>query len=328
MRFPTASPIDLVRFAGLFAILLLVSCGPSEPDGVYQGYIEGEYVYVASPEGGALRELAVSRGDQVEKGQALFALDPEPEASTVEEAARQLAKAEALLADAKKGRRPSEIEALEAQKTGAETELKLAELTLKRREELVDARIGAIAEEELEQTRSKVAGLRAQAEKLAADLKTAKLGSRENQIEASAADVSAAQAAKERADWALAQKKQAAPADSAVHDTLYRPGEWVGPGKPVVVLLPPDNIKVRFFVPQADLEILPPGREVGVTFDGAPHPFTARVNYVSTQAEFTPPVIYSEATRKKLVFMIEAVFPPEDAARLRPGQPVSVTPQP
>ena len=325
MRFSSVCLAPLVRLFGFSAAAILISCGPSEVPGVYQGYIEAEYVYIASPHGGALQELAVSRGDQIEKGQALFTLDPDPEASAFEEAEERLAKAEALLADARKGLRPSEIESLEVQKRGTEIELELAEISEKRREDLVEAKLGAISKEDLDQTRSKVAALRAQAEKLAADLKTARLGSREDQVQAATAEVHAAQAAKEKAVWALAQKKQVAPADGAVHDTLYRPGEWVAPGKPVVVLLPPENIKVRFFVPQAELGKMRPGREVRADFDGAPRPFTASINYISTKAEFTPPVIYSEAAREKLVFMIEAVFPPESAAELRPGQPVNVT---
>jgi HlyD family secretion protein len=109
-----------------------------------------------------------------------------------------------------------------------------------------------------------------------------------------------------------------------VQDTLYRAGEWVATGNPVVELLPPANIKVRFFVPQAALPRIKPGQTVSVTFDGGPHAYSATVNFISTQAEFTPPVIYSRENRSKLVFMIEAKFSPADAADLRPGQPVDV----
>jgi HlyD family secretion protein len=110
-----------------------------------------------------------------------------------------------------------------------------------------------------------------------------------------------------------------------VHDTLYRQGEFVAAGNPVVVLLPPANLKVRFFVPQEKLAQVKIGGTVSVKCDGAAHAFSATVNYIATQAEYTPPVIFSRETRANLVFMIEAKFSATDAADLRPGQPVDVT---
>ena len=105
---------------------------------------------------------------------------------------------------------------------------------------------------------------------------------------------------------------------------LYRQGEYVAAGNPVVVLLPPANLKVRFFVPETALPRIKTGQTVSVTFDGRRSIYSATVNYISTQAEFTPPVIYNRENRAKLVFMIEAKFSPADAADLRPGQPVDV----
>jgi HlyD family secretion protein len=110
-----------------------------------------------------------------------------------------------------------------------------------------------------------------------------------------------------------------------VHDTLYRQGEFVAAGNPVVVLLPPENLKVRFFVPQEKLAQIKTGATVSVQADGAARAVSATVNYISTQAEYTPPVIFSRETRANLVFMIEAKFAAADAAELRPGQPVDVT---
>jgi HlyD family secretion protein len=91
-----------------------------------------------------------------------------------------------------------------------------------------------------------------------------------------------------------------------------------------VVLLPPENLKVRFFVPQAMLPKIKAGETVNVGFDGAAKNYSATVNYISTQAEFTPPVIYNRENRAKLVYMIEAKFSLADAAEVRPGQPVDV----
>jgi HlyD family secretion protein len=159
---------------------------------------------------------------------------------------------------------------------------------------------------------------------LKADLETARLGGRADEIKAAEAEVGAARASLERAQWALRQKRQVAPANAWVQDTLYREGEFVGAASPVVSLLPPANIKVRFFVPEGQLATIQPGRTVEVSLDGRPGPLRAVVNYVSPQAEFTPPVIYSKESRAKLVFMVEAVFGPGESRELRPGQPAEV----
>jgi HlyD family secretion protein len=96
-------------------------------------------------------------------------------------------------------------------------------------------------------------------------------------------------------------------------------GEFVAAGNPVVVLLPPENLKVRFFVPQEILPKIKTGETVSVSFDGAAKNYSATINYISTQVEFTPPVIYNRENRAKLVFMIEAKFSPADAADFAPA---------
>ncbi len=262
--------IFIVTFSFALAALFAAGCSPNS-SGVFQGYIEGEYVYVASPLGGALTNLAVARGDEVKTGQMLFELERGSEAAAVQQAEKNLAQAKASLA--------------------------LSEAEFARRQQLRNDQ-GVISAEELDQTRA--------------------------QRDADLAQVESQTAALDKARWSFDQKQQFAPTNALVQDTLYRAGEWVASGNPVVELLPPANIKVRFFVPQAVLPQIKPGQTVSVTFDGGPHPYSATVNYISTQAEFTPPVIYSRENRSKLVFMIEAKFSPADATDLRPGQPVDV----
>jgi HlyD family secretion protein len=311
----------LFCMAALAAALGLAGCG-SAPIGVYQGYIEGEYVYVAAPLAGTLSRLAVSRGQEVAGGQPLFELEREAEAAAEGDARHRLDQARARLANLTKGRRPSEIASIEAQLKRAEATLKLSELELERRVRLDQNKV--ISAAELDLARSRREADQAQVASLAADLETARLGAREDEVKAAEAEVAAAQAALTRAQWAVSQKSQSAPTNAWVHDTLYRQGEFVAAGSPVVSLLPPTNLKVRFFVPQAQLSGLQPGRSVWVTMDGPLPALSARISYISTQAEFTPPVIYSQETRAKLVFMIEAVFAPGDAPKLKPGQPAEV----
>ena len=305
----------------LAGLVLLAGCGRG-PTGRFQGYIEGEFVYVGAPLGGTLATLAVSRGAEVTAGQVLFELEHEAEAADLRAAAQRVTQARARLADLEKGRRPSELASLEAQVQRAQASLALSTLELRRREQLRESNV--IAPEELDAAKSLRDADLAQVAQLEADLATARLGGRDDEIAAARADVEAAQAVQVRAQWAVAQKRQAAPTNAVVQDTLYRPGEFVPAGNPVVALLPPTNVRVRFFVPQAELVSVRPGRGVLVSLDGYTNAIPATVNYVSPQAEFTPPVIYSQENRAKFVFMVEATFRPGDASVLRPGQPADV----
>ena len=313
----SATRLAMVLAAGWLA----AGCSPTSPN-QFQGYIEGEYVYVASPLGGALTNLAVARGDTVKAGQLLFELERQSEAAAMAEARRNQAQTQAQLADMNKGKRPTEIDSLAAQLDRAQADLKLSAAQLHRREELGSSEV--ISKEELDQARAQRDADLAQVSQLTADLATARLGGRDDAVRAEQAAVEAQQAALDKARWSFDQKQQFAPAAGTIHDTLYRQGEYVAAGNPVVVLLPPENLKVRFFVPQAELPHVRTGATVAVRPDGAAQPISATINYISTDAEYTPPVIFSRETRANLVFMIEARFAPADAANLRPGQPVDV----
>jgi HlyD family secretion protein len=305
----------------LILLVGLMGCNRPERQQV-QGYVEGEFVYVAAPLGGALSYLYVQRGAQVKAGDPLFTLDNAPEQAARDEAERRLTQARAMLEDAKKGKRPSEMEALEAQLRQARAALAYSEKELAREERLSPR--GAAAAGDLDRARSLNDQDRQRVLQLEADLATAKLGARPDQIAAAEADVRAREAALARADWDLGQKRQAAPQTGLVYDTLFRVGEWVAAGRPVVALLPPQSIKVRAFVPETQVGALQVGDQARVTVDGVPEPFIGKVSYISPRAEYTPPVIYSRESRSKLVFLIEVRFDPETAAKLHPGQPVDV----
>lgn len=302
---------------------LIALAGCERPSGSsVQGYVEGEYLYVAAPAGGTLTSLSVDRGTEVKEGAPLFTLDETAESAARDEAYRRVAQARANLTDLTKGRRPSEIASLEAQlklakSAAAQSEREYARLQL----------IGpsaATTKEDLERARATRDQDQHRVAQLQADLETARLGAREDQIRAAEATVRAQEATLARAEWDLSQRRQAAPKAGLVFDVLFRPGEWVPAGRPVVALLPPDYVKVRAFVPQARVGSLRVGGKARVMVDGVAEPFAGTVTFVSPKAEFTPPVIYSRESRDKLVFMVEIRFASEAAARLHPGQPVDV----
>ena len=315
----------LLRAALLLVAVWLPGCNPPPTDRL-QGYVEGEFVYVAAPLAGQLVTLAVERGTLVQAGDPLFSLDSISETAARDEAARRLAQAQANLADAKKGKRPTEIESVQAQLAQARAALVFSGQEVARIEGLRNT--GAVSQQDFDRSRSNRDQDIQRVAQLEADLKTAQLGLRVDLVAAAEAEVQARQAALAQAQWNLSQKQQNAPQAALVFDTLYRQGEWVAAGRPVVALLPPENIKVRAFVPEARVGAIHVGDAVNVAVDGVAAPFAGKVHFISPRAEYTPPVIYSQESRDKLVFMIEIVFDPKTAAGLHPGQPVDVVLKP
>lgn len=306
---------------GSLLLLFGASCDRSKSDRL-QGYFEGEYVYVASPFAGQLQKLSVARGGQTVSGAPLFELEHAAEQAAYDEASRRLSQAKATLDDLQKGKRPTEIDAIRAQLGEAQAAFDFSSKEFDRKEKLLKNQV--ISPSDLDQARSLYHQDERRVAELQAELETASLGARSGQIAAAEQEVRALEAALAGAEWNLSQKKQAAPKAGLVFDTLYQEGEWVPAGHPVVSLLPPENMKLRMFVPEERLASIHPGEVVRVYVDGSAKPLVGSVSYVSPQVEYTPPVIYSRENRAKLVFLVEARFPPEIAATLHPGQPVDV----
>ncbi|NKF22543.1 HlyD family secretion protein [Solimonas marina] len=307
--------------AGLLIVALLGGCHAA--DSTYQGYVEAEFVDVASSQAGRLETLSVRRGDQVPAQAPLFALDAQPERAQQQQAAQQLAAAQAQLADLQTGKRPPEVAAVRAQLAEAQATARNAATLRARDEALIGS--GAISQAQFDASRAADDESAARVRQLQNELTVASLPGRAQQLAALSAQVEAARAALDQANWRLSEKTMSALRAGRVYDTLYRAGEWVAAGSPVVRLLPADHIKIRFFVPESVVGALHAGQTVTLHCDGCAKPVAATIRYVSSQAEYTPPVIYSNETRAKLVFMVEAWPAPADAAALHPGQPVSVT---
>ncbi|BAN25827.1 HlyD family secretion protein [Caballeronia insecticola] len=313
------------RLSGLPIYLLfaaaLAACSHQDRDD-FQGYVEGEFVYLGSSQSGKLTELSVARGQTLKAGAGTFTLESADETAALDQAKRQLAAAQSQLDDILTGKRAPEVASVRAQLTQARANARKAALQLSRDE--AQFSVGGIARGQLDDSRANADAANAQVRDLSEQVEVARLPGRPQQIAAQRAQVAAAQAFVAQAQWKLDQKRVAAPADGLVYDTLYRVGEWVQAGSPVVQMLPPQNVKVRFFVPESDVGRLAAGRAVSIHCDGCAADIPAKITYVSNQAEYTPPVIYSNENRAKLVFMIEAHPQASDAMKLHPGQPVAV----
>jgi len=303
-------------------MLVLAGCGNND-SAFYQGYVEGDYVYVASSEAGRLDTLAVRRGQQVDAASPLYTLDATKETAARDQARADLAAARAQLEDIATGKRPPEVDVSLAQLAQAQAASRRSAAQLQR--DNAQFRIGGISKSQLDDSREQAQSDAARVRELAAQVEVTRLPGRDEQRRAQAAQVEAANASLAQAEWTLGQKQLAAPAAGRVFDTMYRVGEWVPAGSPVVSLLPPGNIKVRFFVPETVVGSLKIGQQALLRCDSCGDPIPVRIDYVSDQAEYTPPVIYSRESRSKLVYMVEARPAPDAATRLHPGQPVEAT---
>lgn len=301
--------------------MLLAGCS-DERKTEYSGYVEGEYARIGSPIAGTLAKLAVKRGERVETGALLFELEAENERAQRDEAAERAQRAVALLADLRKGKRPEEIAAIEAQLAQARAAHELARQRLERQAALEPTVAGS--RDKLDEARSTFARDRGRVAELEADLANAKLAARPDLIDAAIQDLAAQRAVLAQAEWRLNQKKVRAPNAALVTDTNFIVGEFVPASAPVAVLLAPGDVKIRFYVPETELGRIRVGAAVQVQCDGCKQPIAAKISFVSPQAEYTPPVIYSRENRSKLVFLIEA-RPDDAASNLHPGQPVTVS---
>jgi HlyD family secretion protein len=303
----------------ILVFLLLAGC---EPDGkTYSGYVEGEYLYFAPTTAGLLQTLSVARGQDVKAGEALFALDPttlNAEIAAAEYAAQQ---AKATWIDKTKGQRKEEIEALMAQQAEAKANWESAEKEYRRARYLITT--NAISQSDLDSRKAAYDEAVAQVDRIEAQIKTAKLGSREDEIAAAYASYQSSEQKVLQLRKQLADSAPKAPADGRIEDTFYHAGEYVGTGTAVVSFLPPENVKLRFYVPQVDLPHMALGKTVTVRCDGCEKPVEAKINYIASESEYTPPVIYSVGSRDKLVFRVEAL-PVSYTPALRPGLPVDI----
>jgi HlyD family secretion protein len=305
-------------FAVLVLALTLAACGGDS--GRLQGWVEGDFVFVGPDEAGRVETLAVREGDQVAAGAPLFAVEADLQQADLGAAAAQVSEARARLARLEASQqRQEEVAVLEAQESRAQAMLALSTSELERQQSL-SAR-GVAAQAQLDTARANFNRDKAALEEVRRQIAVARLSAREEDIAGARQTLAAAEARRSSAETKLARRKLAAPVGGPVQQIYYRPGEMVPAGRPVLSILPPGNIKLRFFVAQALLPSIALGDTVEVTCDGC-QPLTARVSFISRSAEYTPPVIYSLEERNKLVFMVEAR--PEKPDGLRVGQPVQV----
>ena len=310
----------LLPFIAVISAVALAGCSAPPPSDVHVGYVEAEFVYVAPPKPGWLIAMPVREGDVVQAGDLLFELDKDQERLIYTEVEGRVAQAGAQVKDLSTGARPAEIAALQAQLDEAKARLAFAQSELERSWPLIED--GVVAKVRGDQLIAERDSASARVNAAEEAIRVARLAGRAAAREAAEASEVSADAALDQAEWHLEQRTIVARVGGRVELVFHRQGEYVMAGSPVLALFPDNALKVRFFIPQAELHKIVPGKKVTISADGLPQALQAEISYIASQAEFTPPVIYSAGSREKLVFLVEARLPA--GSTLRPGLPVDV----
>jgi HlyD family secretion protein len=300
------------RISALVLIALFAAACTREENTRWLGYVEGEAVFVAPPQPGWITSLNVARGQQVKTGEPLFTLD-----AIRESAARDNAQAQIVAAREQGQQAEAQLAQAKAEQTQIEADIMRAEKELARQQDLV--KIGASPRRDLEAAQATYDSARARRSQAQAQQGQATAAKRQADAQARQATASL-----DAARFNLSQRAVTSLVSGRVENVYFREGEYAGNGAPIVSILPPGNVFVRFFVPEESVANLMLGTEVHIGCDGCAPDLTATISFIASQAEFTPPVIYSVGNRERLVFKAEARA--ESGLPLRPGLPVEVWP--
>ncbi|AJY44587.1 HlyD family secretion protein [Martelella endophytica] len=314
------------RLAALVVVLALaIAAGfiflRHDDDQGWLGWVEADMVYVGATSTARLTELTVSEGDIATKDATLFSLQADSEKAAVDTASANLKKAEAALSLARAPMdREQELEALEASRAEAQAAFDYAQKALTRAQALVKQQSGT--EANLDDAVSNYAQAKAALDKINAQIALGKLPQRDQQISQAEQQVAAAEGDLANARATLALKTVTSPATGKVQQVYYRVGEVAPAGRPVISLLPPENVNIEFFVPEQSRAGIATGDRISFTCDGC-EAGEATVSFIAEDAEYTPPEIFSREERAKMVYRVRAR--PSDPATLPVGLPVEVT---
>jgi HlyD family secretion protein len=293
----------------------------AEP-GAFLGYVEGDLLFVAPVEGERLVRLDVEVGKAVEPGDPLFTVATPLLDEQRDEAVARLEQMKAQLENLRAAmNRPQQIAVLQAAVDRAMAALRLSTSEYERKKTLY-AR-GSATKAALDQAQMALERDRATLEEAKRQVEAARIPSRSHEIEAAEAAIQQVRSQIDQIDIRIKRQHVVAPVAGIVQDIYFRVGEMVNAGQPALSLLPPENRKVRFYVPQQQLASVRLGAKVRISCDGCKGGLWGRIVFVSSREEYTPPVIFSDQERAKLVFKIEARLE-DDARNLPLGLPVAV----
>ena len=283
--------------AGVFGYWLSLKERLPEGLATGNGRLEATEVQIASKYPGRLAEVRVQEGDRVTQGQLLARLD-----TRTLEAQRAQAEAE--------GRRAEQnLAASQATVRLRASERLLAEQDLRRFRELFQR--GHTSRQQLDQQQARF------------DTAGAALEAAHAQVSAARAAIGAAQALVAQLSSEIDDSNLRAPLDGLVQLRLAEPGEVLGAGGRVLLLINPDEQYMTLYLSAAVAGRLTQGDEARVLLDALPErPLPARIAYVAAKAQFTPKEVETRDERQKLVFRVKLrLSEPAAVPQAKPGMP-------
>lgn len=291
-----------------------------DPTPAYSGYVEADYVYVAPSVTGRIRNLSVSEGDTIVAGQFLFDMDATKQRAALRAAVARIATAEANLHNLETGGREAEIEVIRASLAEARAQQALVRSNLERTENLFAREI--VTQAKVDADRAALEKANAHVAQLKAQLDVAELPARDEQVVAAEATFDAARAEADLAAAQLDDLRVTAPVAGRIETVYFRAGEVAAAGTPIVAILPPGDLRVLFFLPEAERAGFAIGDWLALDCDGCDDDTGATIIRMASDPQYTPPMIYSREERARLVFRAEAKI--TGGTRLLPGQPVAL----
>jgi len=309
-------PFIVIALVLVAALVLWRLFGGAQRTAYLSGYIVSDNIDLSAPVSGTIASVSVSDGQRVSPGQAMFSIAPATLEAQGEQAAANIRANQTQISTAEANLRQAEANVAANQATADRARADLARLESVKRDDSA-----AVANTDLDHARAayKEANANVAAARKAADARRAEIAQARAQVQQAVGGQRSVQIQ-------VGQLSPLAPAAGRVEQVYYQVGEWVAANQPILSLIPDRKVKIRFFVPEAQVSHYRAGQTVHFTCDGCAAGLSARIGYVSPQPEFTPPVIFSRDSRDRLVFMVEAY--PANPDRLNPGQPVEVEPLP
>jgi len=294
-------------FAGALLVLLAAAGGFGywkslhdrlpEGLGMGNGRLEATEVQIASKTPGRLAEVLVNEGDKVTRGQLLARLD-----TRTLEAQRNQAEAEVL-------RARENFAANQANVQLRQSELLLAGQELKRFREL--SQRGFASGQVIDQQQARY------------DTSTAALTAAKAQVSATNAAIGAAQAQVAQLTSEIDDSSLRAPLDGIIQLRLAEPGEVLGAGGRVLLLIDPNDQYMNLYLPASVVGRLTQGDDARIVLDALPeHPLPAKIAFVAAKSQFTPKEVETRDERQKLVFRVKLrLTEPAAVPQAKPGMP-------
>ena len=304
------------------ATLLLAGCNAPEETGLH-GYAEGDFIRIAPDLPGRITEAPAREGERIAAGSVLVRQDDTAEQAALAAIESRIDAATARYDDALAGARDPEIAAardLLRQALAAQSDADQA----RERSRALFAD-GHISQARLDTAEAAAQSADARVDEMRQRLNIVQLPARSDQLRALQAEIAAAEAEREGARYRVAQRTVTAPANARIHRQLRFVGEQAGPTAAVYELLPDGAVHAVLFIPEPQLADLPVGTRLAVRCDACETGLTVTISTIDDTAEFTPPILYSDASRARLVFRAEALW---DADPPPPGTPLFLEPRP